>query len=233
MCTQNPCGQWQPSRANSCLLMRETKKKRKKKERHKEITAGLLSGPWSQGTPAVKTSNHMRKSKRFLRVPLLDLLNFYNLVGCQAVGSIDTFHAMPLLSPEKQKRERESKQDCWLNHPSHSQHSCFYDLCLLSERMMASMCGSVIIQPHTEPTHSVPFISPVSMPVALRLCFEVERGWVNRAHTLTQNKGVSDHLCKVMRCLWWHSCYQQWAPVKRLTQTAESLLKKTDPEPDL
>lgn len=98
------------------------KPKRKKKERHKEITAGLLSGPWSQGTPAVKTSNHMRKSKRFLRVPLLDLLNFYNLVGCQAVGSIDTFHAMPLLSPEKQKREREraSKTAGWIILLTHS-----------------------------------------------------------------------------------------------------------------
>lgn len=89
-----------------------TEKKGEEKKKKREKSAGLLSGPC---TPAVKTSNHMRKSKRFLRVPLLHLLNFYNLVGCQALGSINTFHA--IATPWSRKTERrDSEQDCCLNH---------------------------------------------------------------------------------------------------------------------
>lgn len=72
------------------------------------------------GTPAVKTSNHMRKSKRFLRVPLFHLLNFYNLVDCQALGSTNTSFV-----PEGRDRQKDREQDSWLNHPSHPQRSAF------------------------------------------------------------------------------------------------------------
>lgn len=59
--------------------------------------------------PAVKTSNHMRKSKRFLRVPLLHLLNFYNLVDCHTLGS--RVGLMPLLLSGREKQKKKNRKE--------------------------------------------------------------------------------------------------------------------------
>lgn len=97
--------------------MKETKKGRKNKEKNYCRTAEQPTLP-GQASPAVKTSNHMRKSKRFLRVPFLHLLNFYNLVCCQALGSKNTFRATATLRSRKTEK-RDNEQDGWLNHPPH------------------------------------------------------------------------------------------------------------------
>ena len=89
------------------------KKRKKERERERERNnCWTVERAMQPGAPAVKTSNHMRKSKRFLRVPLLHLLNFYNLVDCQALGSSSTFRAIAAPRLQKnRKRETERKKD--------------------------------------------------------------------------------------------------------------------------
>lgn len=106
----------------------EKTKKKERKESEERNDCWTAERTMQPGTPAVKTSNHMRKSKRFLRVPLLHLLNFYNLVDCQALGSTSTFHAIATpwsRKTEGRDRQKDREWDCWLNHPSHPQRSAF------------------------------------------------------------------------------------------------------------
>lgn len=137
---------WWTWESNGSLLVRESKKERKRKETEERNHCWTAEWTMQPGTPAVKTSNHMRKSKRFLRVPLLHLLNFYNLVGCQALGSTNTSHAIATpwsRKTEGRDRQKDREQDCWLNHPPHPQLSAFMTSVCFQRRWWPLYCACV------------------------------------------------------------------------------------------
>lgn len=150
---------------------------------------------------AVKTSNHIRESKRFLRVPLLHLLNFYNLVDCQTLGSTSGFHAIAAAGSRKTEGEMENGTAGWIIP------LCFYEpsarrngdsLCTVCVAHDCTTADSHVYHVTTYGTHTQPGLHPsyvndrpaFSLVVTFWRCW---RGGRVRTHTLPQNKGAIVH----------------------------------------
>lgn len=166
-------------------ILREKENQRERKESKERNECWTAERTLQPGTPAVKTSNHMRRAKRFLHGPLLHLVNFYSLVDCQALGSTKTFHA----TPWSRIKKTDGKKDCWWIQLSAFKGSvCFLDCVFVCEAddYVPPQIEAFIMKPHTGPAHGLASLSSVNHRPACTLVF------LKRSH-LNSNKGITVH----------------------------------------